>query len=135
MASGGAVHRSALKGVQYSGPAEVKACGMKYAQEITLATVMLIAVGCKPHDASRTPPISAAEQAVKSTLAIRFTEYRFEEVDVRGGRAVLLNNLGAYWVKDGVVYALNGLAKSYSPSVEYGPVGLDYEDVERAIGR
>ncbi len=76
---------------------------------------------------------SKASSLVKKTLKGKFNSYNFKEAPLQGGTAVLLNESWAYWVKDGKVYALNGLAKDASYSIEYGPVGMDIDDVEDAI--
>ncbi len=82
---------------------------------------------------SKNTSYSKASSLVKKTLKGKFNSYNFKEAPLQGGTAVLLNESWAYWVKDGKVYALNGLAKDASYSIEYGPVGMDIDDVEDAI--
>jgi hypothetical protein len=85
-------------------------------------------------DAEPPPPtLNDSSRAVEQTLRVKFKEYNFEEVSIRGGMGVLLNGLGAYWVKDGRVYALNGLAASYSPGITYGPQGLGKSELLEAL--
>jgi hypothetical protein len=48
------------------------------------------------------------------------------------GVAVLVSDLGAYWVKDGVVYGGNGFALSWSSKIDRDPVGIDFVSIERA---
>jgi len=50
-----------------------------------------------------------------------------------GGVAVLSDNQAGYWVKGGVVYATNGVAKSWSESVAYAPAEIDQAHIEKAI--
>ena len=38
---------------------------------------------------------------------------------LEGGAAVLVDGVGAYWVKNGTVYVANGLAKMWSPAISY----------------
>ncbi len=59
--------------------------------------------------------------------------WEYKAGPLKGGVAVLVNNNGAYWVKDGVVYAANGFAKTWSPGVDYAPTGIDIGTVEDAV--
>jgi len=98
---------------------------------------LLIAAGCsgdRPTE-SHSALLSYCSRAVNQTLKIEFKEYKFEEAPLQGGTGVLLNGLGAYWVKDGIVYALNGLAASYSPGVSYGPPGLGKLELLEALAK
>jgi len=40
---------------------------------------------------------------------------------------------GAYWVSNGNAYAANGTAKTWSPSLPYSKVGIDYDTVVEAV--
>lgn len=39
----------------------------------------------------------------------------------------------AYWVQNGHVYAANGIAKMWSPSISYSKMGIDFDSVEKAV--
>ena len=55
-------------------------------------------------------------------------------VPLEGGIAVLLDDIAAYWVKDEVVYAANGMAKMYSREIKYVPnAEIDYAIVNEKI--
>ncbi len=61
--------------------------------------------------------------------------WEYEAAELEGGVAVLVNDFGAYWVRDGVVYAANGVAKTWSPALDYSPTGIDIDTIEDSINR
>lgn len=76
-----------------------------------------------------------ATGAVQETITATHASGRdYETGPLKGGTAVLVDNMAAYWVIDGEVYAANGVAKSWSPSTEYT---IDHDvtmsSVERAV--
>jgi hypothetical protein len=75
------------------------------------------------------PPKSATELVAMKIGG----EGTFEETPVEGGTGVLVDGHYAFWVKDGRVFALNGLAKGLVPDLEYGPPGLGSEDLRRTL--
>lgn len=92
------------------------------------------------------PALSRPGELVKRTLKLelkaRVKTYRFEDAPLDGGIAVLLNDSAAYWIREGsgrrtapTVYALNELARSYSPGIEWGPPDLTLAKVRKALGR
>ena len=52
---------------------------------------------------------------------------------LKDGVAVLVDNNGAYWVKDNTVYAANGSAKTWSPNLDYSPTGIDFNTVQNSV--
>lgn len=57
----------------------------------------------------------------------------FEETPMEGGTGVLVDGQYAFWVKEGKVFALNGVAKILAPDLEYGPPGSRSEDLRRRL--
>ncbi|WP_257274259.1 hypothetical protein [Endozoicomonas sp. SESOKO4] len=51
---------------------------------------------------------------------------------VDGGVAVVVNGSAGYWVKDGEVFAANGIARNMSPGVEFAPSGIDWKKIASA---
>lgn len=99
-----------------------------------LALVAVLFSGCTAQSDQYNAAESDSVQAVRKVLEnTRHPSQEFQEVAIRGGVAVLVDDLGAFWVKDGRVYALNGLAKSFVPGLSYGPPGLSKSDVRRAL--
>jgi hypothetical protein len=49
------------------------------------------------------------------------------------GTAVLVDDLAAYWVRDGRVYAVNGVAKELSGGISYAPPSIDMSALEGAL--
>lgn len=72
--------------------------------------------------------------AVESTVLMEKRNLStFKAAPLDGGVAVM-NTLGwAYWVKDGRVYAANGLAMGASPSCPVAPVGIGYSEIQDAV--
>ncbi len=107
-------------------------------KSILIAFLAMCLVGCgntdqpaanaKGVNAKPTKELTPNEKAVKATITRKNTAglmYRSGPLD--GGTAVLVAVksspfYGAYWVKDGTVYAANGIAISWSPTIHY-PVG------------
>lgn len=62
---------------------------------------------------------------------VRMWDYKTGELE--GGIAVLVNANGAYWVKNDIVYVANGFAKTWSPGLNYSPVGIDFDTVRDSV--
>lgn len=78
--------------------------------------------------------LGAASRQVQQTITYDvMKDGPFSEGKLKDGTAVLVRGLGAYWVKNGRVYAINGFAKQYSSGISYGPTGMTKSDVQRAI--
>ena len=101
---------------------------------IACAVMLLVAIGCSkqpsPTASSNSQPLGAASQLVAEKIG---RKDKFEEVSIQGGIGVLVDGHWAFWVKDGKIFALNGLAKSIAPDLEYGPPGLGSEELRQAL--
>lgn len=72
--------------------------------------------------------------AVKRTMTNVSTSGRVYQTGfLEDGVAVFVDNLAAYWVQNGRVYAANGFAKTWSPSISYSKTGIDIDSVENAV--
>jgi len=57
---------------------------------------------------------------VKATITVSLKpNITYRTGPLQGGVAVLVGDLGAYWIKNGTVYAANGFAKTWSPRISY----------------
>ncbi len=75
-----------------------------------------------------------AISAVKATIEKqRNAMGTFKTAPLNGGVAVLSSRDWAYWVKDGKVYAANGLARGASPNIPIAPTGVGFSEIESAI--
>ena len=61
------------------------------------------------------------------------SSFSFREGPLEGGTAVLVEGTAAFWVKDGIVFAANGTAKTWSPTVEYSPTGIGFLEVQASV--
>ena len=52
---------------------------------------------------------------------------------LKGGAAVLVGKLAAYWVHEGTVYAANGVAMSWSPGCQWSPAGVGFAEIQAAL--
>ena len=59
--------------------------------------------------------------------------HSWETGQFNDGVAVVINGSAGYWVKDGIAYAVNGVAKTLSSDIEYAPVEITWLKVEEAI--
>ncbi len=89
-----------------------------------------VLAGCE-----RTEKTDPDVQAVKSTMTMVSPSGRtFQTGTLEGGTAVLVDDLAAYWVQGGTVYAANGHAKSWSPSVQYArKANISYDSVKGSV--
>ena len=85
-----------------------------------LAVVIVIAI------MTRLPESSAISALRKSVTAVSSSGRTYLTGLLRKGTAVLVDDLAAYWVKNGRVYAANGFAKTWSPSVTFLVTFLSY---------
>ncbi|GAA4650514.1 hypothetical protein GCM10023116_27970 [Kistimonas scapharcae] len=53
--------------------------------------------------------------------------------DLDDGVAVVVNGSAGYWVKDGKVFAVNGVASNMSPGIQYSPNSVNWSSVENAV--
>ena len=104
-------------------------------KRILLMSVILAAILLTACAAPVTTPTPYADdiEAVNNTITANLKEgLDYQAGSLQGGTAVLIADTGAYWVKDGVVYAANGTAKTWSPNISYAPVGIDFDSVKEA---
>ncbi len=98
-----------------------------------LAFVVIFLVGglwAGMKDSKDMPTRSAVEKSLQTSGSMGPTEI----ADLYGGKAVLSDSKAAWWVKDEVAYAANGVAMELSPKAPISPPSVDYAAVERAIG-
>jgi hypothetical protein len=85
----------------------------------------------------------AAIAAVKQTITIVSTSdcvcrtgFLEDGVAVLVKKNVYSRTMEAtYWVQSGRVYAANGVANMWSPSISYSKAGIDYDSVEKAVSK
>jgi len=80
--------------------------------------------------------LESAIQSVKSSIIARVgaSGRNYESGPLEDGTAVLVDDLAAYWVKGGTVYAANGHAKAWSPSISYVSSGkVTYDSVKASV--
>ena len=81
-------------------------------------------------DSPHSPAVLAVQRTVQHGDPAAWT---YQEGPLENGTAVLAGSGAAYWVKDGVVYAGNGTAKTLSPSLEYAPGGIDRGTISQSV--
>jgi len=92
-----------------------------------LAVVMVIAIMTQL-------PESNAISAVKRSITAVSLGRTYLAGSLKGGTAVLVDDLAAYWVKNSRVYAANGFAKTWSPSISYAiDPDINFDSVEQAV--
>lgn len=99
---------------------------------VTMSLLLLLSgtiiVSCGGGDDAQA--ISAVQATIKKQ---RSAMGSFRTAPLNGGVAVLSSRDWAYWVKDGSVYAANGLAMSASPNIPTAPGGVGLSEIESAI--
>lgn len=80
-------------------------------------------------------PESNVISAVKiSITAVSSSGRTYLTGSLKGGTAVLVDDLAAYWIKDSRVYAANGFARTWSPSISYATdPDINFDSVEQAV--
>ena len=53
--------------------------------------------------------------------------------EVYGGTPVIVDGNGYYWIKDGQIYAVNGVAMGMSPNIRKSPPSVDFNLIDNAI--
>lgn len=99
---------------------------------VSLLITGLIA-GCDSSNENYDDKIDAVQKTMIALSWDNVLANDYEVGDLEDGVAVLVNVMAAYWVKDDVVYAANGIAKTWSPNLDYSPVGIDFNTVEDAV--
>jgi len=77
--------------------------------------------------------IVLVQDSMTAVSADTIYAWEYQAGELEEGVAILVNNNGAYWVKDNIVYAANGLAKSWSPNLAYSPTGIDLDTVKDSV--
>ena len=72
------------------------------------------------------------DQAVLATIP-EDQAHTWDIAALDDGIGIIVNGSAGYWVKDGVVYAVNGIAKNMSPSVAYAPAEITWLTLEQSI--
>ncbi|WP_067522461.1 hypothetical protein [Endozoicomonas ascidiicola] len=95
---------------------------------------ILIVVGLWSSSGDDGPSMGSAVIDVMSVIPdSKSSVHNYISGDLNEGVAVVINETAGYWVKDGVVYAANGIAKNMAPGVDYAPVEITQAKVEAAV--
>ena len=76
--------------------------------------------------------MAEAIRAVRRSLTAAVSVSRFEAGPLRGGTAVLVDDMAAYGVKDGKVHGANGYALMWSECIDRAPAGISMPQVRAA---
>jgi len=100
---------------------------------LVVVLVGVILTGCT--ESSGSSESSAVSAVKRSMTAVSSSGRSYRTGSLEGGEAVLVGD-AAYWVKGGVVYAANGIAKTWSPGVSYASSSsISYNSVRQAVNR
>ncbi len=103
------------------------------AKSMMIMAVVLLCVGIWMAAPSDEPSQGGAITDVLMTIPDSDSSvHDFVTGDLQGGVAVVINKSAGYWVKDGKVFAVNGIAANMSPGIEYAPQEIDWAKVEQA---
>ena len=92
------------------------------------AVVIVIAI------ITQLPESSAISAVRKSVTAVSSSGRTYLTGSLKKGTAVLVDELAAYWVKNGRVYVANGFAKTWSPGISYATdPDINFGSVEQAV--
>jgi hypothetical protein len=80
------------------------------------------------------PEDSPSMAAVRETLKQPGNARSSQSAPLANGVAVLVEDTAGYWVRDGKVYAVNGVAKELSGGISYAPQSIDMQAIQAAIG-
>ncbi len=93
-----------------------------------LAVVIAIAI------ITQLPESNAISAVKRSITAVSSSGRTYLAGSLKGGTAVLVDDMAAYWVKNGRVYAANGFARTWSPSISYATDSdISFDSVELAV--
>jgi len=94
---------------------------------IIVALITITLTGCGKTD----PAIQAVKNSITNTSA---SGQNYQTGPLEGGTAVLVDDMAAYWVSGGIVFAANGLAKTWSPTTSYASSGnVTYDSVKASV--
>ena len=98
---------------------------------LVVLLVMAMTAGCS-ESSSSSGGNSAVSAVKRSMTAVSSSGRSYRTGPLEGGTAVLVGD-AAYWVKSGVVYAANGIAKTWSPGISYAASSaISYDSVREA---
>ena len=103
---------------------------------LVVVLVGVILAGCTESSSSSGSSESSAVSAVKRTMtAVSSSGRSYRTGPLEGGTAVLVGD-AAYWVKDGVVLAANGIANTWSPGISYASSSsISHSSVKQAVNQ
>lgn len=99
---------------------------------VVIIIILILAVSISTCQGGSEDPYADDIAAVKDSITANVAQ-AYEAGPLQGGTAILVNDFAAYWVKDGVVYAANGVARMWSPAIPVAPTGIDIDSVEEAV--
>jgi len=80
------------------------------------------------------PESSAISAVRKSVTAVSSSGRTYLTGSLKEGTGVLVDDLAAYWIENGQVYAANGFAKAWSPGISYATdPDINFGSVEQAV--
>ena len=102
---------------------------------IAVVVVIGVAIGGNSNNGSNdfNSEIVLVQDSMTAVSPDKIYAWEYEAGVLEDGIAVLVNDNGAYWVKDNVVYAANGFAKTWSPNLDYSPTGIDFDTVQNSV--
>jgi len=101
---------------------------------LVVLIIALVVIGILVDSGDSPPPAIPDALLVGTTITVLdASSFTFQEGPLEGGTAVLVEGTAAYWVYDGFVFAVNGTAKTWSPSIEYAPTGIDFFTVQSSV--
>ncbi len=111
-----------------------------------VAVIIIVVATADNPTASPSPAVPAGDTSSDYSAAIKLVQdsmtavsadtlyaWEYRAGALEDGVAVLVNDNGAYWVKDNVLYAANGSAKTWSPNLDYSPTGIDFNTVQDSV--
>jgi len=98
-----------------------------------IATFMVIGLTACNNTTGEGHAIKLVKDSVTAVPYGTVCTWDYKTGKLEGGIAVLVNDNGAYWVKNVIVYAANGFAKTWSPSLDYSPAGIDFDTVRDSV--
>ena len=103
--------------------------GRKQAAKFLIGALAMVGIGYNLNlDKVEGPALSAVLETIPQGQA-----HTWETGQLNDGVAVVVNGTAGYWVKDGTVYATNGIAKNWSSGIEYSPAEISQSNVEAAV--
>ena len=103
--------------------------GRKRAVKFLVGALVMIGFGYNLNlDKVEGPALSAVLETIEQGQA-----HTWKTGQIDNGVAVVVNGSAGYWVKDGNVFAVNGVASNLSPDVKYAPADVTWLKIEAAV--